>query len=157
MKRVAVTFVEVSCVFGFCCWLTPITPTVLCVSTCSDGLLDFHTASHHKLELKDFAPGSTSMAALSGAAKKEGSDVCSKHGLPTCGGVCISDHRACGIWQGDSFAAKPETTQQPTEEVFMWCTQKGEAKACLDPSLTFRSFHVALFRPLLTIRCTSCQ
>ena len=42
MKRVAVTFVEVSCVFGFCCWLTPITPTVLCVSTCSDGLLDFH-------------------------------------------------------------------------------------------------------------------
>ena len=27
---------------GFCCWLTPITPTVLCVSTCSDGLLDFH-------------------------------------------------------------------------------------------------------------------
>ena len=30
------------CVFGFCCWLTPITPTVLCVSTCSDGLLDFH-------------------------------------------------------------------------------------------------------------------
>ena len=42
VKRVAVTFVEVSCVFGFCCWLTPITPTVLCVSTCSDGLLDFH-------------------------------------------------------------------------------------------------------------------
>ena len=41
-KRVAVTFVEVSCVFGFCFWLTPITPTVLCVSTCSDGLLDFH-------------------------------------------------------------------------------------------------------------------
>ena len=30
------------CVFGFCCWLTPITPTVLCVSTCSDGLFDFH-------------------------------------------------------------------------------------------------------------------
>ena len=30
------------CVLGFCCWLTPITPTVLCVSTCSDGLLDFH-------------------------------------------------------------------------------------------------------------------
>ena len=29
---------------GFCCWLTPITPTVLCVSTCSDGLLDFHKA-----------------------------------------------------------------------------------------------------------------
>ena len=29
-------------VLGFCCWLTPITPTVLCVSTCSDGLLDFH-------------------------------------------------------------------------------------------------------------------
>ena len=27
---------------GFCCWLTPITLTVLCVSTCSDGLLDFH-------------------------------------------------------------------------------------------------------------------
>ena len=27
---------------GFCCWLTPITPTVLCVSTCSGGLLDFH-------------------------------------------------------------------------------------------------------------------
>jgi len=42
VKRVAVTFVEVSCVLGFCCWLTPITPTVLCVSTCSDGLLDFH-------------------------------------------------------------------------------------------------------------------
>ena len=45
VKRVAVTFVEVSCVFGFCCWLTPITPTVLCVSTCSDGLLDFHIQS----------------------------------------------------------------------------------------------------------------
>ena len=28
-------------VFLFC-WLTPITLTVLCVSTCSDGLLDFH-------------------------------------------------------------------------------------------------------------------
>ena len=43
VKRVAVTFVEVSvCFLGFCCWLTPITPTVLCVSTCSDGLLDFH-------------------------------------------------------------------------------------------------------------------
>ena len=42
-KRVAVTFVEVSLVLGFCCWLTPITLTVLCVSTCSDGLLDFHT------------------------------------------------------------------------------------------------------------------
>ena len=41
-KRVAVTFVEVSLVLGFCCWLTPITLTVLCVSTCSDGLLDFH-------------------------------------------------------------------------------------------------------------------
>ena len=41
-KRVAVTFVEVSLVFGFCCWLTPIPLTVLCVSTCSDGLLDFH-------------------------------------------------------------------------------------------------------------------
>ena len=27
---------------GFCCWLTPIPLTVLCVSTCSDGLLDFH-------------------------------------------------------------------------------------------------------------------
>ena len=26
---------------GFCCWLTPITPTVLCASTCSDVLLDF--------------------------------------------------------------------------------------------------------------------
>ena len=42
MKRVADTFVEVSLVFGFCCWLTPIPLTVLCVSTCSDGLLDFH-------------------------------------------------------------------------------------------------------------------
>ena len=42
VKRVADTFVEVSLVFGFCCWLTPITLTVLCVSTCSDGLLDFH-------------------------------------------------------------------------------------------------------------------
>ena len=42
VKRVAVTFVEVSLVLGFCCWLTPITLTVLCVSTCSDGLLDFH-------------------------------------------------------------------------------------------------------------------
>ena len=41
-KRVAVTFVEVSLVLGFCCWLTPIPLTVLCVSTCSDGLLDFH-------------------------------------------------------------------------------------------------------------------
>ena len=39
---------------GFCCWLTPITPTVLCASTCSDGLylycacdglLDFHMAA----------------------------------------------------------------------------------------------------------------
>ena len=27
---------------GFCCWLTPIPLSVLCVSTCSDGLLDFH-------------------------------------------------------------------------------------------------------------------
>ena len=44
-KRVAVTFVEVSLVLGFCCWLTPITLTVLCVSTCSDGLLDFHTGA----------------------------------------------------------------------------------------------------------------
>ena len=42
MKRVADTFVEVSLVFGFCCWLTPIPLTVLCVSTCCDGLLDFH-------------------------------------------------------------------------------------------------------------------
>ena len=41
-KRVADTFVEVSLVLGFCCWLTPIPLTVLCVSTCSDGLLDFH-------------------------------------------------------------------------------------------------------------------
>ena len=43
VKRVAVTFVEVSLcfwVFGF--WLTPITLTVLCVSTCSDRLLDYH-------------------------------------------------------------------------------------------------------------------
>ena len=45
-QRVAVTFVEVSCVFGFCFWLTPITPTVLCVSTCSDGLLDFRTGEN---------------------------------------------------------------------------------------------------------------
>ena len=44
-KRVAVTFVEVSLVLGFCCWLTPIPLTVLCVSTCSDGLLDFHIFS----------------------------------------------------------------------------------------------------------------
>ena len=43
VKRVADTFVEVSLLFGFCCWLTPITLTVLCVSTCSDGLLDFHS------------------------------------------------------------------------------------------------------------------
>ena len=43
VKRVAVTFVKVSLFFlGFCFWLTPITLTVLCVSTCSDGLLDFH-------------------------------------------------------------------------------------------------------------------
>ena len=28
--------------WGFCYWLTPIPLTVLCVSTCSDGLLDFH-------------------------------------------------------------------------------------------------------------------
>ena len=43
MKRVAFTFVEVSlCVWVFVFWLTPITLTVLCVSTCSDGLLDFH-------------------------------------------------------------------------------------------------------------------
>ena len=44
-KRVAVTFVEVSLVLGFCCWPTPITLTVLCVSTCSDGLLDFHRST----------------------------------------------------------------------------------------------------------------
>ena len=42
VKRVADTLVEISLVFGFCCWLTPIPLTVLCVSTCSDGLLDFH-------------------------------------------------------------------------------------------------------------------
>ena len=41
VKRVASTFVEVSLCFGFCVfWLTPL--SVLCVSTCSDGLLDFH-------------------------------------------------------------------------------------------------------------------
>ena len=33
----------------FCCWLTPITLTVLCVSTCSDGLLDFHTSEKRSL------------------------------------------------------------------------------------------------------------
>ena len=43
VKRVASTFVEVSLCFGFCVfWLTPIPLSVLCVSTCSDGLLDFH-------------------------------------------------------------------------------------------------------------------
>ena len=42
VKRVADTFVEVSLVLGFGCWLTPIPLTVLCVSTCCDGLLDFH-------------------------------------------------------------------------------------------------------------------
>ena len=31
-----------ACFWVFVCWLTPIPLTVLCVSTCSDGLLDFH-------------------------------------------------------------------------------------------------------------------
>ena len=34
-----------ACFWVFVCWLTPIPLTVLCVSTCSDGLLDFHTAA----------------------------------------------------------------------------------------------------------------
>ena len=53
MKRVADTFVEVSLVFGFCCWLTPIPLTVLCVSTCSDGLLDFHRPQKQVNELNN--------------------------------------------------------------------------------------------------------
>ena len=48
VKRVADTFVEVSLVLGFGCWLTPIPLTVLCVSTCCDGLLDFHTDALRK-------------------------------------------------------------------------------------------------------------
>ena len=51
-KRVAVTFVGVSLVLGFCCWPTPITLTVLCVSTCSDGLLDFHSEEQKKTLLR---------------------------------------------------------------------------------------------------------
>ena len=31
-----------ACFWVFVCWLTPIPLTVLCVSPCSDGLLDFH-------------------------------------------------------------------------------------------------------------------
>ena len=53
VKRVADTFVEVSLVFfGFCCWLTPIPLTVLCVSTCSDGLLDFHITRDGVLRIR---------------------------------------------------------------------------------------------------------
>ena len=59
VKRVADTFVEVSLVFGvFIYWLTPIPLTVLCVSTCSDGLLDFHMLNVSRvfwLELDDKA------------------------------------------------------------------------------------------------------
>ena len=55
VKRVASTFVEVSLCFGFCVFgLMPIPLTVLCVSTCSDGLLDFHTQpKKHATELSE--------------------------------------------------------------------------------------------------------